>query len=79
MKEYIKAFNTLSSTRQYGMGPNPITLTEILAYLTIWDVDDRDEFIHHMLAMDSAFLDAKARKAERDAQQREQAAAKKGS
>lgn len=66
MREYLQAFNTLSSTRQYGMGPNPITLTEILAYLQIWGTDDRVEFIAYILKMDSAFLDAKARKAERD-------------
>lgn len=80
MGEYLRAFRTLSGTRQFGMGPNPITLTEILAYLKIWGSDDTETFIKYILLMDEAYLNAKARKAERERAQREaQAKAKAGS
>lgn len=64
MKEYFKAFNTLSQTRQFGMGPNPISLSEILAYISIFGTDDREAFVHHVLMMDEAFLSSQAAKAQ---------------
>ena len=64
MKEYLQAFNVLSSTRQYGMGPNPIQLTEILAYLKLFGSSDYRTLIKYVLKMDEAYLTGKAKKQE---------------
>lgn len=58
MVEYLKAFDVLSATRQCGMGPNPIQLSEMLAYMQLYEVEDRDTFVHHILQMDKTFLEA---------------------
>lgn len=65
MKEYLQAFYVLNGTRQSGMGPNPITLTEMLAYLQLYGTEDKDAFIEYMLKMDASFLSVKAKQAER--------------
>lgn len=65
MREYIKAFEILNQTRQYGMGPNPIQLSEILAYLKLYGTDDQPAFIEYILKMDAASLTVKAQQAER--------------
>lgn len=66
MKEYTTGFSILSSTRQYGMGPNPIQLSEILAYLKLYGAEDMEAFIENILLMDASFLSVKAQKAERE-------------
>lgn len=72
MREYLNAFHTLSSTRQSGFGPNPITLTEILAYLQLYGTEDKDAFIEYMLKMDASFLSAQAEKEKIRQQQQQQ-------
>jgi len=50
----------LTSSRQYGMSsPQPIQMGEILAYCELTrmdDPDERDDFLHHVQAMDRVFL-----------------------
>jgi hypothetical protein len=64
MREYLKAFNVLSSTRQFGMGPNPIQLTEILAYIELFGTEDTESLIQYVLRMDEAYLVSKAKQQE---------------
>jgi hypothetical protein len=66
MEEYITAFNVLNDTRTAGMAPNPISLSEILAYLKLYGASDTGEFVAYIMAMDSAFLSAQLKKAERE-------------
>ena len=66
MVEYLKAFDTLNATRQFGMGPNPIQLSEILAYLQVFETDDPEVMIHYTLLMDQSFLTAQAEKRTRE-------------
>jgi hypothetical protein len=51
-----EGFMVLSTCRQYGMSaPQPIPLSEILAYCEyhqIDDVDERDEFLYHVQKLD---------------------------
>lgn len=60
MREYLSAFYILNSTRQYGFGPNPITLTEMSAYLQLYGASDPESFIEYVLKMDEEFLKVKA-------------------
>lgn len=66
MREYIDAFDVLSATRTYGMGPSPISLSEMLAYLSIYGSDDPHRLIRYVLKMDSAYLAAHTEKAKRE-------------
>jgi len=66
MKEYVEAFGILSTQRSVGMGPNPISLADILAYLQIYGATCIEEFMFHILAMDSTFLVKLAEKRERE-------------
>lgn len=63
MKEYLYAFRKLNRTRPMGMGVNPISLTEIKAYLDLYGASDQEAFIDYILEMDAAFLDVKAKQA----------------
>jgi hypothetical protein len=74
MREYTDAFDILSNTRQSGMAPNPIPLTEVLAYLQLYGADDTEAFITYIQAMDLTFLDTLAKKAERDSKNAEHGA-----
>ena len=62
MKEYLKAFKVLNRTRQVGMGPSPISLSEIKAYLELYGASDQEAFIEYILEMDEAYLRVKAKK-----------------
>lgn len=66
MREYFDAFDILSATRTYSMGPNPISLSEMLAYLSIYGSDDPHRLIQYVLKMDSAYLTAHTEKAKRE-------------
>lgn len=66
MIEYIDAFEVLNQTRSYGMAPNPISLTEILAYLQLYGSSDAASFVKYILAMDEAFLSATSKRLERE-------------
>lgn len=50
------------------MGPNPIALSEILAYLQLYGTEDREAFIDYILKMDAAFMSASHKKQERKEQ-----------
>lgn len=62
-----EAFSFLSSSRQMGFnGPQPISLTEILAYAEfrgIHSPDEREELLHHVQKLDSQYLQDSATKA----------------
>lgn len=66
MQEYLTAFSILNQTRSYGMGPNPITLTELLAYIKVYEPLDQVQFIGYILLMDATYLGAKSKRAERE-------------
>lgn len=70
MAEFLRAFDLLSSTRQYGMGPNPIQLSQILAYIQLYGCGEETEtFVEYLMRMDTAYLEAHAQKQERKRQQ----------
>ena len=53
------AFHTLSDSRQMGMGPGPIPLSEIESYFRVFDVrdpDQIDEWITLIRQMDREYL-----------------------
>ena len=53
----MNAFNVLSSRRTSGMaGANPISFTEIVAYLTVYHWFDPDLFVRYVIALDNTFL-----------------------
>lgn len=54
---YVRAFWTLSSRRQIGMALSPISLSDIVSYLTIYPWYDIDKFIDYTVKMDSIFLE----------------------
>lgn len=51
-----RGFLFLHSTRQCAFGPNPIQLSEVLAYLALFPSPDPQEFAHCVRALDSAYL-----------------------
>ena len=54
------AFWALSASRPSGFGASPIPLTEILAYMEMFEIDDpmcRKLFLERMRVMDRAFMD----------------------
>jgi hypothetical protein len=56
MLEFIQAFDVLSSRRTVGMGANPISMQDILAYLQIYGSSDVDLFVKYIIAMDIEFM-----------------------
>ena len=56
MAEYVRAFGLMSAARTYGMSPNPISLSDLVAYTQIYEVDDLEEFIHLIQTMDKVYL-----------------------
>lgn len=56
MIEYINAFDILSSRRQCGMTVNPISMSDIFAYLKIFGSTDAEVFVKHIITMDAVFL-----------------------
>lgn len=62
------AFNTLSDSRQMGMSAGPIPLTEIEAYLRLFDItdpDDVDEYLTLIRRMDREYLKVSSEMQER--------------
>ena len=56
---HFKAFKVLSASRQAGFGQNPITLSDMLAYMQIHginDPDDREDFVFFMQEMDDEYI-----------------------
>lgn len=56
MHEYVSAFNLLHKTRSYGMTANPISLSEILAYLKLYGSSDTEAFVQYVTEMDASYL-----------------------
>lgn len=56
MQEYIIAFDILSSRRSIGFSLNPISMSDILAYIQIYSTNDIDSFVKFIIIMDSTFL-----------------------
>lgn len=63
MKEYLHAFRRLNRTRTYGMSANPISLSEIYAYIKLYGVYDQEAFIDYILQMDPVYMEVRAKKA----------------
>jgi len=60
---YWVAFNSLSSSRQSGMGLGYIPYSEISSYLDdqgVWDIDDRSDYRHLITMLDSKFVELKS-------------------
>lgn len=59
--KYKQAFYALSGQRPYNQtGPQPIPLSEVLAYLAIKGIDDEDErdtYLDAIPAMDGVYLE----------------------
>lgn len=56
MWEYIKAFDVLSSRRTAGFSINPISMSDIKAYLDIFGCEYPEIFIELLIMMDIEFL-----------------------
>lgn len=65
MNEYIEAFKVLSGRRNVGMVPNPIALSEIVVYASLYELDDHEDFIHCISEMDDGYLIKMAEQQER--------------
>jgi hypothetical protein len=59
--EIYQAFNTLSSSRSYGMsGPLPISITDMASYCQLFEVvslDERAAFIRQIQRLDHKYLE----------------------
>lgn len=60
---YVEAFAVLNAGRSAGMTANPIPLTEMEAYIRLYQVADIVRFIRLIRAMDKAYMDHSADKA----------------
>ena len=56
----------LSGCRTYGMGANPISMSDIAAYIQLYNPYDPYEFIRYIKRMDTAYLEAIAQKQEQE-------------
>lgn len=57
MQEYLEAFYSLSSKRSAGFSSeNPISTTDIVAYLQLYPTDNIDLFTYLISEMDSEYL-----------------------
>lgn len=66
---YMEAFHVLNSARTYNMGgPNPIALSEMLAYvrdLTLFEtLESRRLFVRFLQGLDEVMLSESAKKTE---------------
>lgn len=60
---YMQAFATLSPSRQSGMGVGGIPLSEVRAYLDLFDTPvEVDEFVAVIRAMDACWLEEQAKR-----------------
>ena len=55
--EYVMAFYRLTSSRQTGMSIGAIPLSEILVYWEYFELDDLEEFVFIIQAVDNAYLE----------------------
>lgn len=57
---YVSSYSILSSRRQYGMSsPQPISMSDIVSYLTIYPWHDVDTFVKYIIVLDNTFLEYK--------------------
>lgn len=61
---YLDAFRRLSAARPAGMGLTPIPADEIRLYMEVEEVADRRQFVAIIRALDSAWLELKAKQLE---------------
>jgi hypothetical protein len=56
--EYYRAFRTLSTRRPFGAmgGISPISLSDMLAYIALYETDDPDFFVSVICRVDSMYL-----------------------
>jgi hypothetical protein len=66
MHPYMEGFFMLSSCRTYGMGANPLSMSDILAYIQIYNPYNPLQFIRYIKRMDNAYLDAQSKKQEQE-------------
>jgi hypothetical protein len=60
---YVTAFFKLSDRRTIGFAaPNPISFSDIRAYLDIFPIGDIELFLHLMTEMDAEYLSVKTKK-----------------
>lgn len=66
---YYSAFWDLHTCRPIGMGEGPISWLSVDAYATArgFDEEQRDDLHHHIRVMDRAYLEHRAKQAEKDA------------
>jgi len=57
MIEYITAFDMLASRRTNGMSPNPISLTDVQAYVELFGCSNPRDFVKFIILMDVVFLE----------------------
>lgn len=57
LADFLDAFFVLSPSRQQGMGPGGILLSEMQVYCQIHDIDDVPRFIRFVQALDAAYLE----------------------
>ena len=62
---YFDAFRELSSCRTSGMAVGPIPFTAIVAYSTLYSLEDFDEFRYVIRRMDDFFISEESKKAEK--------------
>ena len=61
---FLSAYSTLSRSRTYGMGSNPISLVDTVAYWeNVGNIGPLDEFIAVMQGLDAVYLADQAEKA----------------
>lgn len=63
---YIQDFYRLSSSRQIGMPVGPIPVSEILKFCEHFNIEDSDDYLYIIQAMDNAYLDMVAEKQAKD-------------
>jgi len=66
MHEYLKGYNVLSSCRSIGFGLNPISMSDIMAYLALFPTYDIEAFVMVVKELDHYEL---SKKEERNGEQ----------
>ena len=57
LQEYYIAFNRLNAKRQYGFGAEqPITLSDIEAYLRLFTTHDTELFVDMIIILDITYI-----------------------
>lgn len=57
LADIAEAYSVLSASRPTGFsGPLPIPLSEVAAYIELYEVADRERFVRLVRALDDAYL-----------------------